>query len=250
MTKARQKYLLITLCVVAVLIAKFAILDNVFVLFNFARELDEPSSLFYLTTERIYQLSANEEITDKIIGRLEESKDSHLHGLFIKVLGIVGEDDPRAINSIIKIYVEYQDNMNRQSLVLKAIATMGYISNTNTISILERLLFNYDKHRMVAPIYSIARSLYLSTGNNYEYVDVSGEKTKLHITEELLQAREVIVKSRGRYRTFEEMMILENLNRPDGYEKRRRSQVPTGQKIALLRLERDHVTGAVSMAAA
>jgi len=224
MKKIDKKYIIPILLVAVILIIKFAILDNVFILMSFAKGLDEPSSLFYLTTERIYKLSAKKSVSNKIIEHIEENKDNHIQDLFIRTLGIIGRDDPRAITCIIKNYIKYQDNMNRQNIVLKVIDAMGYISNKNTVSILERLLINYDKHRMVVPRYSIARSLYLSTGKNYEYINESGTKTQLRITEELSRAREIIVDSKGRFRKFQEMIILDNLNRADHYKVKIKNQ--------------------------
>jgi hypothetical protein len=79
------------------------------------------------------------------------------------------------------------------------------------------VMTNYDKHGIVVPRYLIARALYLSTGRNYEYFNESREKKQVYLTDELRDARNTIVASKGRFRTFPEMMVLDNLNRPKEY---------------------------------
>ena len=221
MYKIRKRYILLILLACIIFVFKFAIIDNTFVLFSIAKGLDEPSTLFYSVTERIYKLSVKKDISEKIIKKIEDDKNSHLHDLFIKALGVIGEDQPRAINCIIKTYIKYQDDPNRQGILLYVIDSMGFIGNQNTVSILERLLINYDKHSIVVPRYSIARALYLSTGRNYEYFNESREKKQFYLTDGLRDARNAIVASKGRYRTFPEMMVLDNLNRPDEYKVKR-----------------------------
>jgi hypothetical protein len=96
---------------------------------------------------------------------------------------------------------------------------MGFVGNKSTIAILERLLENYENYNMVVAKYPIARSLYLSTGDAYKIK----EKSSLDfiVTEKLKMAREVIANSKDRYRTFDEMLILANLNRPDKFKSKR-----------------------------
>jgi hypothetical protein len=82
---------------------------------------------------------------------------------------------------------------------------MGLIDNNDLVPFLETLLRDYDQLRVQATKYSIARSLYLITGNKFSYV---------RIIRELSEARNVILKSKGRKRTLQEMLLLDKLYRP------------------------------------
>jgi len=58
--------------------------------------------------------------------------------------------------------------------------------------------------------------LYLSTGN----IRMVREKSSMDFieTSELKIARKVLERSKGRYRTIEEMLLLANLNRPEKFK--------------------------------
>lgn len=218
MSKIRKKWLLPVIVVIIVFVGKFGVLDNVNVLFSLAAGFDEPSTLYYLTTERIYRLSDKKNLGKKLLKYLEQGRNPHLHNLYIKTMAIIGEHNAAATTYLIKAYAKYQDNMEKRGVVFNIIDSMGFIGNKTAVSVLERLLSNYDAHRMVVPRYVIVRALYLSTGKAYDYIDDSGKETKLYLTDELKRARAVIVDSKGRSRTFEEMMVLDNINRPDEYK--------------------------------
>lgn len=218
MSKIKKKWLLLA-TVVIIIAGKFAVLDNTNVLFSLAAGLDEPSTLYYLVTERIYRLSERKDLAKKLLKYLEEDKNPHLHDHYIKTLAIIGEDSAAATAYLLKTYVKYQDNAEHLGIVYDVIDSMGFIGNRMTVSVLERLLSNYDRHRIVVPRYVIARALYLTTGKAYAYIDDKGKETKLYLTDELQKARMVIVASKGRHRTFEEMIVLDNLNRPDAHKR-------------------------------
>lgn len=191
---------------------KIFIYDNPKALYVIAEGLDDPSSMYYHVVERIYMLSANDSEMNRIIEELESGKNEYLHDLYVRTLGIVGETSDLANYVLVKIYTKCQDNDNKKVIVYTVIDSMGFVGNESTISILERLIENYENHNMVVAKFPIVRSLYLSTGD----VNRVKEKSSLDfiVTEELKMAREVIARSKGRYRTFNEMLILTNLNRP------------------------------------
>ena len=143
---------------------------------------------------------------------LEQNKNNHLHNLYIQVLGISGESSSAGV--LIKVYSRCQNDVNRLSTVNRIIEAMGLIANDDLVVFLEILLRDYEKLRVQATKYSIARSLYLLTEQKYSYINDAGRNTKLQVTEELIEARNVILNSKGRKRTLQEMLLLDKLYRP------------------------------------
>jgi len=214
--KKKRTFFLIFIVIAIAFGAKVLIYDNPKVLYVVAEGLDEPSAMYYFVTERIYKLSANKSEMSRIVEELKSGENEYLHDLYIRTLGIVGENSDTANYVLVKIYSKYQDNDNKASIINTVIDSMGFIGNESTNAILERLLENYEKHNMIVAKYPIARSLYLSTGD----INRVREKSSLNfiLTEELKMARTVLVRSADRYRTFNEMLILSNLNRPEKYK--------------------------------
>ena len=71
MNKAKTKILVLIIIFLGIgFIAKIMILDNEDVLFSIAAGLDVPSKSYYLVIERIYRISENENIGDKILSYL------------------------------------------------------------------------------------------------------------------------------------------------------------------------------------
>ena len=111
----------------------------------------------------------------------------------------------------------HQHDMNRRSTVSRIIDAMGQIGNEDFVPFLEALIRNYDKLKVETTKYSIARSLYLITGKKYQYVNKSGVKTEIQVTNELIEARNVIIQSKERHRSLQEMLVVEKLYRPPGW---------------------------------
>lgn len=185
-------------------------------LYAIAEGLDEPSSAYYWVAERIYRLSEKKSEINRILEELDSGKNEHLYGQYIRTVGIVGDGSDFANYILVKIYTKYQDNSQKSSIVASTIDAMGFIANRSTISILEKLVENYKEHNMVVAKYPVVRALYLSTGD----IAMVREKSLMDfvVTRELKMAREAIVRSKGRYRKFNEMLILANLNRPEKYK--------------------------------
>ena len=213
MNKSKTKILVAIIIFLGIgLIAKIMILDNEDVLFSIAAGLDVPSKLYYFVIERIYKISENKNIGDKILSYLEENKNKHLHNLYIQTLGIIGEY--YSASFLLKAYSKYQHNMNHRSTLSHIIDSMGLIGNEDLVPLLETLLKDHDELDVQVTKYSIARALYLITGKSYSYTNQSGERTQLHVTEELIKARRIIIDSKKRRRTLDEMIALEKLYRP------------------------------------
>jgi hypothetical protein len=215
--KKRKKLILIFALSLSLtgIIFHFAVMENENALFLIAEGLDKPSKRYYIVTERIYNLSERKKVRDKIREHLERNNNDHLHNLYIQVLGITGDSSSSGI--LIKLYSLYQQDMNRRSTVSRIIDAMGQIGDEDFVPFLETLVRDYDKLRVQATKYSILRSLYLITGNRYSYFNSSGRKSELEVTEELIDARRVIMNSKGRKRSIQEMLVLEKLYRPPGW---------------------------------
>jgi len=214
---SNRKYILIIIAIILLIfLGKVFIYDNTKMLYIIAEGLNKPSYKYYKIMDRIYSLSNNKKEMNRIIEEIESGRNNHLHNLYVRTIGIVGEPNGYGDFALAKLYTKYQNDGNKKSLVNKTIDSMGFVGNKSTVSIIERLLENYDKHNMVVAKYPIARALYLSAGNIDKVKEIGG--IDLLVTNELKAAREAIVASKGRYRNYNEMMCLANLNRPDKYK--------------------------------
>lgn len=203
MKKRNLITLLACLLIIISLVFHFFIFKNENALFLIAAGLDKPSKLYNIVIERIYSLSQSQNLDEEIRKHLEQNKNDHLYNLYIHVLGIIGDRSSAGI--FIKLYSRYQHDLNHRSTVNRLIDAMGLIDNNDLVPFLETLLRDYDQLRVQTTKYSIARSLYLITGNKSSYV---------RITRELSEARNVILNSKGRKRTLQEMLLLDKLYRP------------------------------------
>lgn len=213
MKKQHRNILIISLILIGLLIGlKKVTLDNENFLVSMTQGFDVPSKPYYFLTTRIFSLAETKSIEKTFEKNLETNTKPHLHDSYIYFLGIIGQN--LSIEPIMKKYIEYQDDPNHRGTINQVINHMGNSGNSFYSSVLEVLLKKYKKHNPLASQYQIARSLYLVTGNNQEYVDENNIKYELLITEELKIARNSIANSKGRRRTLEEMLLIDNVTRP------------------------------------
>jgi len=216
MSVTHKKWLILLAVALSISITtKILILDNTNFLYAIAEGMDQPSKPYYFVMERIYKLSGDKKLDEKIHKFLEEDKNKHLHALYIHTLGIIGGNHSSTF--LMKAYVKYQDDPNHIITVSRIIDSMGVVGDEDVVPILERLIDNYDNHRMKVTRYAIVRALYLATGKVYEYINSSGKNTKLKLTDELESARGIILAAKGRTRTFEEMRSLDKLFKPPSW---------------------------------
>ena len=105
---------------------------------------------------------------------------------------------------------------NKKSTLYRIVDSLGLIGNKEAVSILERLIESNHKYKLKVSEYSIARALYFLTGKLYAYNDNHSGKKSIVITESLENPRKVIENTRGRKRTFNEMLVLDKVFRhPD-----------------------------------
>ncbi len=215
-SKRKNYKIIVTIFAIFVFIVVVFVLNNVNILFMTAEGLDKPSKLHYYLTERIYKMSLKKDIGLYCIEELDSNKNKFLHDLYIHTLGVIGEE--RAVSCLVKKYVELQNEKKENNSLYYVINSMGMIGSKDFVPLLDAILKKYDEHSITISKYSIIRALYLITGNSYEYLDKNGEKNKLIVTAELLDARNAILNSRDRNRKFSEMIKIDNLFRPPNWE--------------------------------
>lgn len=194
-------------------IFKIGILDNINFLCHVAEGFDDPSPAFYFTLGRIYRVAEKRDIGKYLIENIDTGKNQNLHYRYIRVLGVIGEND--AITCLAKTYVDHQNQDTSESRSKKyiVIRSLGFIGDEEVVPFLEKIL-NRQSDKSLN--FVIAQALYLLTGKKYDFVTWQGENQELFVSEELMQARQVILNTRGKKRKLEDMIILDSLLRPPG----------------------------------
>jgi hypothetical protein len=209
--------LTILVCAIGIVVLlKMMVLDNPNILCMVAEGFDEPSTLYYASIERIYKISEKKKVHEKFIKLLNEGENQHLQNCYIRVLGVIGEED--AISCFMNAYAKYQHNKNFRSTIYAIINSLGLIGSEDVVPLLETLLNKYDEHHVQVPSSLIAHSLYLITGKSYYFTSSTGVKERLYLSKERIEARKLIEASKERRRSFEEMVTLDKLiYRPPEY---------------------------------
>jgi hypothetical protein len=211
--KINKKILvLLALIIVTVLGLKIAIYDNINFLFATAAGLNRPSVLYSLIQNRIYKLVAEKGKGASIYNSFKSGKNNHLEQDYIKVLGIIG--GYLSIDDLTEVYYKQKDNEKSIILTWYVISSMGMTGDVGYVPLLESLLSNYDDKKMQVSRYLIARSLYMITGKRINYINSTGEKVELAITDELKSIRKLIQHSKGKKRSYKEMLALERFYLP------------------------------------
>jgi hypothetical protein len=195
------------------MLLKFAIWDNPEALCILAEGLDEPSRPFYFVIDRIYKLSQEQNVSKRFIDNLANGKNRFLHDIYIRALGVVG--DTRALYELERLYTKYQHYGDYRATLYYAVRSMGLIGNPEIVPFLETLLSKYNDLQVQVSESNIVTALYLITGRtDYHFSNGSGERQRLFLTKSLVEARNVIVSSKDRQRTLNEMIMLDTLYRP------------------------------------
>lgn len=206
-----KKSIIITIIAVLIFVFTFKIIifDNVNFLYSILEGLNTKSPLYNFTIERIYKIAEKKDIGKNLIAYIEKDENQNLHDLYIRILGVIGEYD--AINCLLKTYIKYQDDKNRLFTIYKIISSLGFLGNEEIVPFLESIL---NKNSWPLLNHTIARSLYLITGKPYVYMDHTGKSQELYLYDGLIQARKVVLSTRGKKRSFDNMLILDKLLRP------------------------------------
>lgn len=208
----KKKILIGVIVVLIFTFIKISLFNNVdFLCFLSQATNTNTSSLYYFTIESIYKIAEKKDIAEKLIKYIEENKNQNLHGLYIRVLGVIGGGD-QTVNCLMKTYIKHQHNKEKKSIIYSVISSLGLLGDDKVIPFLELLL-----NKNYWPVYNgtIAASLYLLTGKQYEFIWCwDGSRQKLQLTDKLIHAREVILATKGKKRTFEDMLALDKRFRP------------------------------------
>lgn len=174
-----------------------------------AASTDTPSALHYLSIKKILKLSSKDEDVRKNIIEALKRGDKYRQSVNIRLLGPIGGKG--SIELLEELFHKYLNEPSYQGDIYCIVNSFGLIGDERMVPLLEKLLIDFDKNNFFLTKYSIVRSLFLITGKEYNY---SGNKNSIEdsiLTQKLKQARTVILNSKNRVRTYQEMVILYNL---------------------------------------
>jgi len=193
---------------------KIVVFDNVNFLCQIAEGLDDPSTLYYFTIERIFKIAEKGAVGKSLTENISTGENRHLHYLYIRILGVTGEND--TIPCLMKTYIEHQHQNSGESKSMRhiVIRSLGFIGDEKVNPFLEKILNEQHHDKMLN--FVIAEALYLLTGERHDFINWQGNEEKLFVSKELMQARQVILDTKGKKRKFEDMIILDRLLRPPG----------------------------------
>jgi hypothetical protein len=181
-----------------------------------AEGFDEPSRPYYFFIERLYKISVDTNTSKELLNNLTSSKNLYLHDCYIRVLGVTGEHE--ALKHLEKYVASIQKVPDNYAMAYYSIYSIGLLGDTKAVPSLEILLQKSNstpEFRLLG--FPVAVALFLLTGrNNYDFVNSAGETQTLIVTPRLSEARQVIIHSQGRKRTYRELIILDRIFRnPD-----------------------------------
>ena len=220
MKNGMKKYWLVvatSILLLTIIGAKKATYDNEKFLVNLAEFSDIPSWNYYLAVERIFELSEKRNVEEVLEKYILNDQMEYLHNEFIHLTGIIGT--PRSPSFLIGLFKKYKETPDKKAIYYYIIESMGDSGNEAYSPFLEDLLRNYEEHELPVPIYFIQRSYYLITGINYEQPSNNGYGTHFPINPTLEKSREAIINSKGRKRTVEEMITIDNVGRSEEWVK-------------------------------
>lgn len=207
--------IIIASCVLCLFVVKKVTWDNPDFLFFIAEGFDDPSTPFYTLIERAYKIYSCSDHQNLLTNFLKESKNQHLIDTYIRAAGVTGDTISKV--ELIKLYRAF-DNHTYEVRLHYIITSLGLLGANDAIPFLEGLLSNQEK--VIVSGSTVAVSLFLITGqNHYRFVNTFGNEQKLILTDDLIRARQVILDSKNRKRTYQEMIILDNLFRSPDYRK-------------------------------
>lgn len=205
------------LCIVIIgLLVRFTLFDNYRLLCQLAENFDEPSIPYYYFLERVYKISESNDIGNEILIKLTNYEDQYLHDCYIRILGVIGKHASLQYLESISNTTIKEKNF---PLLFYSIPSIGLLGDEKAIPFLENYLEkNIDDLQSNFLDYTTVSSLYLLTGrDNFYFINSAGEKQRLIINERLSNARKIIVESKGRKRTYEEMITLDKIFRHPDY---------------------------------
>jgi len=203
-----MKKILIIFAIVLTLIflIKAVFWNNIDFLCVMAGASGKPSAFHNFFMDRIYKIAERRDISKILIDNLRKDNKEALHGLFLRILGVIGEKN--ALNDFMSIYFKHQDE-NKSLVLYYVLNSIGLLGEEKAVIFLENIINRKGQWDLLN--YSIAESLYLLTGKKYDFINPKGDMQDFYPTDEVLRARDVILATKDRKRSFQEMIILDIL---------------------------------------
>jgi hypothetical protein len=191
----------------------FFILGSPSLLFAISKKFDEPSTPYYMVIERIYKISKGESINDQLIEKLNQDKNPSMNDYYARILGVMGEDS--ALGDLVNIYYKYRNNKNYQKTIDYIVLSIGLIGDESAVAFLEEIKDESETQETLFAGSTLAVAIYLLSGNtDSEFRNMFGNRQTLKLTNNLIEARQIIVNSKNRKRNLNEMIVLDCLFRP------------------------------------
>ena len=217
----KKKIVFVAILLLVAFSIKKATYDNEDFLVHLAEGFDDPSFGYFFILERIYKIAETKRIEDKFAEKVLINENSHLHGQYLRICGVIGKSN--TTDFLIKIFDRnYRDrtqweNKNTWGILYTAIDSMGMTGNAEFIPFLEAVLNEKVPYHPVISKFQVPRSLYLITGEKYKIESNDGSKNPVHISSEVEDARTAIKTSRNKRRNFKTMLVIDNFLRAPKY---------------------------------
>lgn len=207
---------MVVLAVASILLVHY-LSTNVTFLLMLAGGSDIPSHTYYWALHRIYEQCHNPSVRSALVEDLVSGRNRHLVDTYISILGVIGNRD--ASSPIVSELISAIDK-KQYSTILNSINSLGLIGNEKSETYLKTLCDHYDSYTLEVSQSTLSRAMYLISGNinDCQHSDINRRFNEFIISDELVHAREIIVSSRDRYRTTDEMISLDKLLRPPNWK--------------------------------
>jgi hypothetical protein len=218
----KKKIIIVAIVFWALLFIKKATYDNAEFLVHIAEGFDDPSFGYFFVLERIYKIAETKKIEDTFAEKILKNENSHLHGQYLRICGVIGKSD--STDFLIKIFNQnYKDrtqwrNKNKWGILYEAIDSMGITGNPEYVPYLEEVLYEKGLYHPLISQFQVARSLYLITGKRYKIKSNDGSKKPLNISTDVEAARIAIEMSKHKRRDLEAMLVIDNILRAPNFK--------------------------------
>ena len=136
--------IVVSIALVFFIVIMVCILNSVDFLCMIAEGSNEPSSLHNFAIERIYKIAEKKEIGEKLIKNIKKNKKENLHTLYIRILGVIGEE--ATLPCLMEIYIKHQEE-TKSIKVYNVIKSLGLLGKEEVVPFLERILNREEKTR-------------------------------------------------------------------------------------------------------
>lgn len=207
------KVLLVTCMVICMLMVAcyYYLSTNINFLMAVAGVTDVPSHLHSWVMKRIYVQCLDPSIRRGLLDDFVYERRKSLTTIYIDIFGVIGDVD--AVGPIVEVLAR-SGNEKQYITFIHSVDSLGLIGDNGPELLLRSYCDKFSDYRLDIPSYSLSRAIYMISGDSYNCKESDIKHFGFVVTDVLIYARGIVVSSRGRYRTLEEMMALENYLRP------------------------------------